>query len=119
MGKTITIGGQDVPVIATASTPVIYRQVFHEDLLVFLQEMEKATRANTVKDGTSDMLCKLAYIMNQQTEKTQIECFRELSIETWLQWLDNFKPLDFEMAGGDIINTYYDAQRTQSTSKNQ
>ena len=118
MRRDIEIGGQTVACISNAATPVIYRQVFHEDLLVFLQEFNNARRKDTILPGTTDMFCRLAYVMQGQAQMSTTEAFRKLSLDGFLTWLEGFRPLDFEMAGGDILNLYYENEETQSKSKN-
>lgn len=118
MRQEITIGDQTVACVSNAATPVIYRQVFHEDLLVFLQEMSKAKNEDSFVPGTGEMLCKLAYIMHEQAIKKTSEIRRFVSEDTFLDWLADFAPLDFEMSGGAILGVYYSNEKTTSTAKN-
>lgn len=119
MRKEIEIGGRTVACVSNAATPVIYRQVFHEDLLVFLQEMAKTRKNRELLPGTGEMLCKLAYIMNGQAEIPLGEIVRgKLTLDGFMEWLEDFSPLDFEMAGGEILDVYYTNEKTTSKSKN-
>lgn len=118
MRRDIDIGGRTVACVSNAATPVIYRQVFHEDLLVFLQEFNNARKKNAILPGTTDMFCRLAYVMHGQAEMSTTEAFRKLSLDGFLNWLEGFMPLDFEMAGGSILNLYYENEETTSKSKN-
>ena len=119
MRKDVKIGDKTIAMTCNAASPVIYRQVFKQDLLVFLQGMIKArTKTNELPDGTGEMFSRLAYIMAMQAEKTTAECFRELSVDGWLEWLTEFAPLEIEQAGPDIMNLYYATESTTSKAKN-
>lgn len=119
MRKDVKIGDKTIAMTCNAASPVIYRQVFKQDLLVFLQGMLKARqKKQELPEGTSEMFGCLAYIMAKQAEKTTAECFRELSFDDYLEWLTGFAPLEIEQAGPDIMNLYYATENTTSKAKN-
>ena len=62
--------------------------------------------------GKLDTLSKMAYVMNQQAEGADM---KKLSIEGYLDWLDQFETMTFLSHSIDILDTYM-ANR-QGTSK--
>lgn len=111
MLKEIHIGEHEVTMLSNAATPVIYRGVFQEDLLVFLQKMS-ATKG--IAEGMTDMVCKLAYVMTMQAENKKM---RDMNFDKFIDWLSEFQPLDFENSAGEILALYTDSGRTLSKSK--
>lgn len=71
-------GVKTFPFLATGTTSYRYRQVFHQDLMVMLNNMEN------VADGNADTSVgdKLAYIMNAQAEKKDLNT---LSFDSFLE----------------------------------
>lgn len=119
MRQEIKIGDKTIAMTCNAASPVIYRQVFKQDLLVFLQGMIKARQeSDALPEGTSEMFSRLAYVMAMQAEKNTGDCFRSLSFDGYLEWLTDFAPLDIEQAGPDIMNLYYATENTTSKAKN-
>ena len=104
MNKTIILDGREVSFSANGATPMLYKMAFREDLLVELQKGE---------DGIFEALPKLAYIMAMQGEGK----VKGLSFEDMIAWLSQFESLTIEMAGEDIIEVFYDQQKTSVDSK--
>ena len=111
MLKEIQIGEHEVAMLSTAATPVIYRGVFHEDLLVFLQNMAKA---KGMTEGTTEMVCKLGYVMAMQAEKKKMS---DMNFDRFVEWLDGFESLDFELSANEILNLYAESGKTLSRPK--
>ena len=96
----IKIGEKEVPVRATAATPIRYRQVFHKNLLPYFYG------TNGAKDEEyAEMVGELTYIMARSAEGADMT---KLSEEDYLQWLEAFDPLDIASAESatSVLNFY-------------
>lgn len=98
MYREITIGKESIPMKATAATALRYRHVFGQDLLTEMQKVGE--------DGGLGMsaLQQLAFIM-ACAANTNVD-MRKLNMDEYIDWLDNFEPLDFAEAAEDIIDLY-------------
>ena len=74
---------QKFPFLATGTTAYRYKQVFHQDLMILLNKMENS------EDDQTDMTVgdKLAFIMNAQAEKRDMNT---LNVDAFLEWADQF-----------------------------
>lgn len=100
MYKTITVGGKEMALKATAATPFRYKTVFHRDLLQTIGNEEKAE-----KEGV-EAVTQLAYIMAKQAEGADMT---KLNEEDFIEWLDGFGAMDFINAAEDVLNIYMDS----------
>lgn len=100
MIEKITIGGRELNFTANAATPFRYKQLFHEDILQLLQNNSKEEQDQIL---LSDTITKLAYIMNAQAEKKDMN---RLSYDDFMTFLEDFSPLDFIIEGAAIMNIY-------------
>lgn len=110
MFKKIKVGGKEIDMLATASTSIRYKQIFHEDLISLFQ-------ATGEKGELTDYLSisqKLGYIMAQHAAKADME---KLNEDAYMEWLDQFEPFDFVEAGGDIVKLYRGNEETSAESK--
>lgn len=109
MYGVIKIGEKDVPMLATAATPIKYRQVFQKNLLPYF--MGKAT-----DDEAAEMIGELAYIMASDADRRDS---MKLSLDGYVKWLEGFDPLAF--VDGDVVNgiiaLYQGNSYTQATAK--
>lgn len=106
MFKTLTIDGKDVALVANAATPFRYKQVFHKDLLSILGN-EAEAEAQGVEAVT-----QLAYIMNKQAEKADMN---KLNEDEFIVWLEGFSAMAFINSAEDILNVYMDSTVGTST----
>ena len=114
MLKTVQIGEKEVNLLANAATPIRYKMVFGEDVMVaFNQINEKMRDTGEILDITS----QLAYIMNRQAECSKDE-LKALTKDTYIDWLEDFDSMAFVNASEVIINTYLGTTGTTSKSKN-
>ena len=88
----IKIGEKDVPMLATAATPIKYRQVFQKNLLPYF--MGKAT-----DEDAAEMVGELAYIMAADADRRDT---MKLSLDGYVKWLEEFDPLAF--VDGGVVN---------------
>ena len=108
MRGTISIGNKDVEMAANAATPFIYKQTFHEDLLLQLQ----------AKEPSSDLVVKLGFVMAKQAELPAEELMKIKETEFY-SWVEQFEFMDFVGVSKDIFDLYtYQTVRT-SVPKNE
>ncbi|MBR3236967.1 MAG: hypothetical protein IKF99_15590 [Oscillospiraceae bacterium] len=103
MRGTVTIGNKEVEMAANAATPFIYKQTFHEDLLVQLQ----------AKDPSPDLFLKVGYIMAKQAELPTSELMK-MTDSGFIAWAAGFEFMDIVNATGDIAALY--THQTEKTS---
>lgn len=116
MYADVKIGEKVVPMLSNAATAIIYKQIFHKDLLVFMDRVNKALeKGDNVIEGMNDIILELAYVMATQAEKSG---FRDKNFETYIEWLTQFEPMDIENAAAEIFGVYKLNTRTKSTPKN-
>lgn len=110
MYDTIELMGKKVELVGNAATAVRYKQVFHEDLLVFFVE--------GVKDATDtdyiEVAQKLGYIMMLQAQKKD---FSKVNFETYISWLEGLDQFELSQLSWDIIKAYRNNQCGLSESK--
>lgn len=99
MYKKITVGDKEMELNANAATPFRFKQVFGKDLLQILGNEEKAETEGV------EAVTELAFIMNKQAEKTNMN---NLSYEDFLNWLEDFSAMAFIEAAEEILNVYMD-----------
>jgi hypothetical protein len=108
MIKEITIGEQTVLMAANAATPIRYKMLFKKDLLA---EFQNAEADNS---RVSDMIPELAYIMAMQAGHENLS---GKTFEDYIEWLEQFGPLDLLNAGGEIAALYIENTQETSTPK--
>lgn len=114
MYQELTLQTQDgekrFPFLATGTTAIRYRQVFHQDLLVTLNKMENVKS----EDTDTSVGDKLAYIMNAQAEKKDMKM---LNTDTFLVWADQFDGAELFLHMQDFISIYLGNKKTTSVPK--
>ncbi len=86
--------------LATGSTAIRYRQVFHQDLMVLLNKLQKIDETDDVDTGIVD---KLAFIMNAQAEKKDMNT---LSSDDFINWVDQFDGAELFKNMDKIVGLY-------------
>lgn len=109
MFKTLSTSRGELNLLATASTAIRYKQIFKEDLLLSMSSLGDSEATTYL-----DIAQKLGFIMNAQAEKKDM---MELSYEKYIEFLDNFEPLEFITIGKDIISAYRMNEAGTSESK--
>lgn len=90
MLKTIRIGEKNYDMRASALTAIIYKNIFGADLIKAL--------TNAKETNNLDLFKQLAFVMNWQAQKRQInatEALKSLSITDYYIWLDELEEMDF------------------------
>jgi len=111
MYKEIEVGNITVPMLANGATPIRYKLVFHKDILKELKGIE-GDESNIATVG------ELAFIMAMQAKANNGEYdLTKLNDNDYLEWLEQFNPLDIEMASEKIIDVYVGNTVTSSEPK--
>jgi hypothetical protein len=87
------------PFLATGTTAYRYKQVFHQDLMILLNKMENS------EDDQTDMTVgdKLAFIMNAQAEKKDMNT---LNVDAFLTWADQFDGAELFLHMQEFVTLY-------------
>lgn len=96
--------------LATGTTAHRFRQVFHKDLMVMLNKMEGADNEQTDM-GVGD---ELAYIMNAQAEKKDMNT---LNMDGFYEWADQFDGAELFLHMQDFVTLYLGNRKTTSSAK--
>lgn len=96
--------------LATGTTAYRYKQCFHQDLMIALNNMEDT--ANDQADMTVGD--KLAYIMNAQAEKKDMN---KLNVDSFLTWADQFDGAELFLHMKDFVSLYLGSRQTTSVPK--
>lgn len=114
MLRTVKIGEKEINLLANAATPIRYKMVFGEDVMVAFNQINQEKRdTGEILDITS----QLAFIMNRQAECNKTE-LKSMTKDTYIEWLEDFDSMDFVNASEAIINAYLGTTGTTSKSKN-
>lgn len=101
MYREIKIGDKTVPMLANGATPVRYRMVFGKDILSEFQSADKDS------GRAASSVTELAFIMNKAAEAQENKAvLSNLNQESFVEWLEQFEPLDITMASDAIVDLY-------------
>lgn len=107
MLQTITAGSKQIDLRASGATPIYFKTVFHKDIITALKSMDN-------EETVQEYAPELAYIMNQQAAGSNMAM---LNYDTFIEWLDQFEPLDLVMAAKDIVTVYLASAKQTATPK--
>ena len=108
MHGTVKIGNQDVEMVANAASPYLFKQLFHDDFLIKVQE----------KEPEPDLFVRMGFIMAMQAKKKTPDLLK-LKFEDFLAWLEEFDALGPILATSEIANIYYQQEETTSVPKSE
>lgn len=112
MYREIKIGKSTIPMLANGATPIRYRMVFGKDIISEFQS------ANEDGGRVSSTISELAYIMAMAAESKDGKVnMSKLNLESFMEWLEGFEPLDITMAAEEIVDVYMSNQETHSEIK--
>lgn len=109
---TLEIGKKKVKLLTTARTALYYKQIFNEDLLVFM--LVRANSGEATDAEAVDVAQKLCFIMAKQAEKADM---KQLNFDSYADWLDTMSQMDLIRASFSIIEVYKENMAGLSTSK--
>ena len=114
MLRIVNIGGKEIDLLANAATPIRYKMVFGEDIMVAFNQIN----GNKRDEGEIlDISSQLAFIMHVQATCSREE-LKGVTKEKYIEWLEDFGPMDFVNSSQDIFDTYLGTTGTTSKSKN-
>lgn len=99
MNKVIKIGEAEVEMTANAFTPIKFKNLFNEDLIVGLSKINNS-------NPDIELLSKLAFCLASQADKNVV------NLE---EWLSQFDMMDLISSFGEILNLW--VSNTKQTSK--
>jgi hypothetical protein len=112
MYREIKVGEKSIPMLANGATPIRYRMVFGKDI------MTEFNKVNDDEGKATDSLSELAFIMAKAAEaQSEHKPMATLNQESFIDWLEQFEPLDLTLAAEDIINLYLGNEETLSEVK--
>ena len=104
MKKIVVIGSKEVPMLANGASVILYKNVFHEDFLALMQKPQPP----------ADMFVKMGFIFAKQGEGMSMKEVNSLSEYNFLEWLEDFEPLDVLVAT-DSISELFTAQAEKTS----
>ena len=104
-------GDKTFKFLATGSTAIRYRQVFHQDLMVVLNKLQQLEKSDDVDTGVVD---RLAYIMNMQAEKQDMNA---LNNDLFIGWADQFDGMELFKNMDKIVGLYLGNKFSGSSQK--
>lgn len=113
MFREVQIGDKTVGMVANGATPIRYRMIFGKDLI---SEFQVNGEEDTGR--VTNAISELAFIMAMASEAKDGKVHLDkLSLDAFVDWLEQFEPLDIAMASEDIVDLYMGNQVTSSESK--
>lgn len=113
--KKIQIGTREVEMLAMSSCNFYYRRLFGED--PFELQAQAATREGGAAMGITFAM-QMGYIMKMAAEAHgDRNVMNALSLDEYLDWIDQFDTFDFAEPSGAIIELYATQNKTHSLEK--
>lgn len=109
MYKIVKIGDKEVPMMAMASSDVYYKRVFGEDPL-------KIVTAQNTGDSTG-LLFQMGFILAKQAELRDRKKMMALTVNDYVDWLDQFEYSDYLESLDKIATVYYGNKAISSQEK--
>lgn len=108
MRKAVIIGTHSVDMVSNALTPVLFKRVFHKDLLLETQK----------KDLDLTLFQELGYVMMMQASGLSAkDLTNAISYDGYMEWLEQFEALDIMSAVNEIFELYSAQNMPTSKSK--
>lgn len=112
--REINIDGRQVPFMASARTPRLYRQLFNKDIVGEMENLAK--RLEAVKETGEhfelldlSMFENIAYVMAKQADPT--------IPDTADEWLDDFNVFSIYVVLPELVNLWQENMMTLSKPK--
>lgn len=112
MYREIKVGGKSIPMLANGATPIRYRMTFGKDIISEFESVQTDT------GKASSSIAELAFIMTKAAEaQSEHKAMTTLNQESFIEWLEQFEPLDLVLASEDIVDLYLGNEQTLSEAK--
>ena len=112
MFKEVKIGGITVPMLANGATPIRYRHIFHKDLIAEFQEAQNDY--SKVTNSTPELAFVMAMQAKAKEGKVDLNLINE---DMYVEWLEQFDPMDLPFASDQIVDLYMGNNATTSEAK--
>lgn len=106
--KTVKISGIDVPLKASAYTPILYQELFGDNIFTEMQDiiLSSGNGTGTIPFGKVLTLYRMAYCMAKHADP---------GIPPMSEWLDQFDVYDIPEIAGDLIDLWAAENESHST----
>ena len=112
MYREITIGDKNIPMLANGATPIRYRMTFGKDIISEFEQVQQDS------GKASSSISELAFIMAKAAESlNEKKPMSNLNQEKFIEWLEQFEPLDLTLAAEEIVDLYMGNEQTLSEVK--
>ena len=108
MRKEITIGDENMEVVANAATPFIYLKIFREDLL------------NGMQKNPEDILRIewLTFVMVKQAAHPTSELMAgKVTEDDFFEWLEQYEQMDMIDGANEAVSVYLASKKGKSVPK--
>lgn len=113
--KKIQIGSREVEMLAVSSCNFYYRRLFGEDPFE-LQALAASREGGQAMGITFAM--QMGFVMMKAAEAHgDRNIMNALTLDEYLDWIDQFDTFDFAQPSGDIIKLYANQGKTHSLEK--
>lgn len=112
MRAVISIGEKDVPMVSNGAIDIIYRQVFHEDIVKLQYEM-----GDDDIPGLLNCMMKMGFIMAKAAELDNVRELMQLTEDDFVEWLMQFDRAQYIEVLPKIRDVYEGQQVTTAESK--
>lgn len=112
MQKNIIIDGKEVPMRASAATPVRYRNLYGKDLLMDMNKLTEAFNAKSLDTASLESFERIAYVMAKSAASDDADF-----PETELDWLDQFEMMSIYEVLPQIIELWSINTKQLNSSK--
>ena len=113
--KKIQIGSREVEMLAVSSCNFYYRRLFGEDPFE-LQALAASREGGQAMGITFAM--QMGFVMMKAAEAHgDRNIMNALTLDEYLDWIDQFDTFDFAQPSGDIIMLYVNQGKTHSLEK--
>lgn len=100
--------------MAVGSTPYRYKQIFGKDLMIELTKL-MGNESNKVNENADFSVSdKLAFIMNCQAEKKDMNC---QNFDSFIEWIEQFDASTLINHMGDFVSIYIGNKASTSKPK--
>jgi len=114
MLKIVNVGGQELLLASNGATPIRFKMVFKQDLMVTFNKINKDEM-----DGAEsiELTEKLAFIMNKQATIKDKKEWASLTFDNFIEFTEGFDVFSLAEAAGEIMNVYLGEASGESVPK--
>lgn len=100
--------------LAVGSTQYRYKQIFGKDLMGDITKLINSDTNKVDKDADFSVSDKLAYVMNCQAEKKDMNC---QNFDMFIEWVEQFDAASLLSHMGDFVSIYIGNKASTSEPK--